>query len=69
MCLLGRLIGRHKFIYPEYYSIVTRFVRREVKNGSRLYAFIAESVHDRSPLDDIENLCKRFISNFISESL
>lgn len=38
-----------------------RFVRTEIKNPERLFAFIAESVHDNTSIDDIELLCKKFI--------
>lgn len=44
LCLIGRLIGRHKLIQPTFYSIVIRFIRPEIKNASRLFAFMAESI-------------------------
>lgn len=67
MCLLGRIIGRNKLIYPNYYNYVVRFVRPEIKTPARLFAFIAESVHENSHLQDVEILCKRVIENFIAD--
>ncbi len=67
MCLLGRIIGRNKLIYPNYYNYVVRFVRPEIKTPARLFAFIAESVHENSPIQDVELLCKRVIENFVAD--
>jgi protein SDA1 len=67
MCLLGRIIGRNKLIYPNYYGYVMRFVKPELKSPERLFAFIAESVHPDSPLADIELLCKRLMDTFVIE--
>ena len=67
MCLLGRLIGRNKLIYPNYYNYVFRFVKPELKTPERLFAFIAESVHTSSPLLDVEQLCKKFVDMFVCE--
>lgn len=38
-----------------------RFVRTEIKNPERLFAFIAESIHENSNLEDVELLCKKII--------
>ena len=46
-----------------------RFIRTEIKNPERLFAFIAESVHDNTNLDDIELLCKKIIQNFIADGI
>lgn len=67
MCLLGRIIGRNKLIYPNYYNYVIRFVRPEIKTPARLFAFIAESVHENSSIQDVELLCKRVIENFVAD--
>lgn len=67
MCLLGRIIGRNKLIYSNYYNYVLRFIKPELKTPERLYAFIAESIHASSPMGDIEQLCTKFVDSFINE--
>lgn len=69
MCLLGRLIGRNKIIYPPYYNLVHKFIRPELKNPARLFAFIAESVHEHTPLEDLGLICKELLKNFVSDGL
>ena len=67
MCLLGRLIGRYKLIHPTYHSYIIRFVRPEIKNADRLFAFLAESIHENSVMEEVELICKRLIQNFVAE--
>lgn len=67
MCLLGRLIGRYRLIHPTYHSYIVRFVRPEIKNSDRLFAFLAESVHENSIIEEVELICKRLIQNFVAE--
>lgn len=67
MCLLGRIIGRNKLVYPPYYAFVLRYIRPEAP--AKLFAFIAESVHLGTSLTELELLIKRLISNFINEGL
>ncbi len=64
---MARLIGRHHLIYPNYYQYSIRFVRPEIKQPSYFLAFLAESVHERTLIDELDLICKRLIENFIAE--
>lgn len=67
MSLLGRIIGRNKLVYPPYQSFVLRYIRPEAP--PKLFAFIAESVHQGCSLIELELIVKRLISNFVCEGL
>ena len=67
MCLVGRMIGRYKLIYPNFYNYVIRFVKPELKSPERLFAFVAESIHTNSPLGEVEMICKQFLDTFVCE--
>ena len=68
LCLCGRIINRHKLIYPAYYNLIVKYLKPQTQNILRLMAFIAESVHDRTPLTDLETLSKEMLNSFISEA-
>ncbi len=62
MCLIGRLIGRYKLIYPPFYNFVFKYLRPDLKNPSRLFTFISESVHEASPTLDLEFIISQIIN-------
>ena len=68
MCLCGRIINRHKLIYPAFYNLVVKYLKPHTRNVMRLMAFVAESVHIQTPLTDLETLSKEMLQNFISEA-
>jgi hypothetical protein len=68
LCLCGRIINRHRLIYPAYYNLVIKYMKPQTQNILHLLAFIAESIHDRTPIGDLETISKQLLNNFISEA-
>ena len=69
MCLIGRLICRHRLIFPSYFNMLLRYVRPEVSGLPKLLTFAAEAVHENSPIEDLENFCKKVIETLVMEGM
>lgn len=68
LCLCGRIINRHKLIYPAFYNLVVKYLKPQTQSVILLMAFVAESIHERTPLADLETLTQQLLNNFISEA-
>lgn len=69
LCLVGRLLGRHNLIQPNFYKTLLRFLRPEIKQIQRLLAFVAESVNENSLIDDVELVVGKISEAFLFEGM
>ena len=66
---LGRLIGRHRVIIPDFYSFLADYINTQQKQVAIIFASIIEATHDLTTPDGLEPVIKRLFDNFIHETL
>lgn len=67
MHVLSRMIGRHKLIIISFYSFIQKYINPHQKEIHKILSYLAESVHDLIPQEDLEQIIKHLIDNFVNE--
>ena len=67
MHVLSRMIGRHKLIIISFYSFIQKYINPHQKEIHKILSYLAESVHDLIPQEDLEPIIKHLIDNFVND--
>ncbi|KAM3132275.1 hypothetical protein pb186bvf_015605 [Paramecium bursaria] len=67
MHLISRLINRHKLMLLQYYTYIQKYLYPNNKDIAKLFAYLAESIHDQIPREELCPLIKHIIDQFISD--
>ena len=67
LCLIGRLVHRRNIILPSFLNLALRYLKPTGQDAARLLAFVCESVHEQTPLEELTRLGKHIIDHFANE--
>ncbi len=60
-------MGRHHLLIMNFYSYLLKYLTPHQKDIGKLLAYLAESVHEQLPVEELEPLVKHIIDKFIGE--
>lgn len=67
MAVISRMIGRHKLLVLNYHLFLMKYLFPHQKEIAKILTYLAESVHDQEPPEDMQVVIKHMIDNFINE--
>ncbi|CAD8054780.1 unnamed protein product [Paramecium sonneborni] len=67
MHLISRLIHRHKLLIIPFYTYIQKHLYPNSKDIAKLFAYLAESIHDQIPKEDLQPTIRHLIDQFIND--
>lgn len=67
MSVVGRMVYRHKLVLLQFYSLLIRYLSPGQRDIGKLLLYLAESVHEDVPLEELSAVVKHIIDQFIGE--
>ncbi|CAD8135877.1 unnamed protein product [Paramecium octaurelia] len=67
MHLISRLIHRHKLLLIPFYTYIQKHLYPNSKDVAKLFAYLAESIHDQIPKEDLQPTIRHLIDQFVND--
>ncbi|CAD8143186.1 unnamed protein product [Paramecium octaurelia] len=67
MHLISRLIHRHKLLLIPFYTYIQKHLYPNSKDVAKLFAYLAESIHDQIPKEDLQPTVRHLIDQFVND--
>ncbi|CAD8139034.1 unnamed protein product [Paramecium pentaurelia] len=67
MHLISRLIHRHKLLIIPFYTFIQKHLYPNSKDVGKLFAYLAEAIHDQIPKEDLQPTIRHLIDQFVND--
>ena len=67
MNFVSRIVGCHRLIVLNFYSLLQRYLNSHQKNVTNILAFLVQASHDQIPPEELLAVVKTICNNFITE--